>query len=363
MRLYLLTIISLIFCLPAYALTGTITVLEAPLFSKPDEKSKILQYYRKGDDLFIHSKASVKEIYDEELLRLTPGVSATEYNDPFLDQQETNQLQNIEHEKFYKTLTRRGKEAYILKEHVFLNYKDKRELTQKTIDFDHTDYRITEPLPSNYPLKAQSGYRGLYQFAIGRPNYSPYPYRDKIIDTDYNFIKEFQFVWSKEVPLERQKRFFFGFMTAFHFSSMKYLLNTQKSIQKNLRLYLGPYASYDIYQTKKNALTLFSSVQAILFDQMKIRIDSTEDAAAESRTYNSPFGLTALFGFQYQFFKNIHIFDTVIGAQSRITLPKKYIVRDASNNPQFWQSSSDNDSYQQELSTEVSLFIALQHSY
>ena len=53
--------------LNALALEGTILVLDAPIFAKPDETTKVIQYYRKGDKIYIHPSEAIRENYGDEV--------------------------------------------------------------------------------------------------------------------------------------------------------------------------------------------------------------------------------------------------------------------------------------------------------
>ena len=355
------TLLLLAFSFKIYAIDGTIVVLEAPLFKTPDETGKVIQYFRKGETIFIHSMEAFKDYFEDQELVEVAGVTPDPNTDPFIG--EKHVYKPSEDSKFYKTVSRQGGEAYILKEHVYIVYKDRREFSQKVVEHDHTDYRIAEPIPKGFPFIKRSGYRGQSQIALGQPNYKAYPYPDKIKDTEYSTSKEFNFVWSQAQTIDERKRFFFGLMTGFHVSAIKYLLNQEKSKQENVRFSLGPFASYDVYRTKKNAFNIYTSSQAYLYDKMKITVLSTVNTDKEERTYSTPISFSQLFGFNYQFFKSVYVFDTVIGSNVRINLPKYYKTTSSANNSNFWNSTSKNDDYYQPLSTEVSLYIGLQSYY
>jgi hypothetical protein len=344
-----------------HAIDGTIVVLEAPLFKTPDEASKVVQYYRKGETIFIHSMEAFHDYFEDEEIVQVRGIKADPNTDPFIGEGQVY-YPNPE-SKFYKTVSRNGSEAFILKEHVYIVYKDKREFSQKVIEHDHTDYRIAEPIPKKYPFIQESGYRGQTQLAFGQPNYKVYPFPDQIRDTEISTSKELNFVWSSAESVDSRKRFFFGFMAGFHFSSIKFLLSQQEANQENTRFSLGPFASYDVYRSKKGAFNIYTSSQAYLYDSMKITATNKLSNIKETREYASPIGLTQLLGFNYQFFKSIYTFDTIIGTNIRLNLPKNYSTTSAADTEDLWNSSSKTDNYDQPFSTEVSLFVGLQSYY
>ncbi len=360
-KLIIIFLTSAFYIQHCFAVTGQITVLESPLFSQPDETSKILQYKRKGAEIYIHKQEVIQDEFEDLSFNNPKGIKADKNKDLFIGDEKLYypELDG----KFFKTLTSNGQEAFVLKEHVFLILKDKRELSQKIIEHDHTDYRISEPLPKDYPFYSEEGYRGVSIFAFGIPNYSPYNYTEKVIDTEFSTSKEISFIWSRAEDVDYRKRFFFGLMTGLHHSSINFLTTNFKSTQENMRFFLGPLAGYDIYRTKENALNIYTSTQFYLYDKMKITIEDNNSEASEERSYQSNLGISQVFGANYQFFKIIHEFDVVLGLNGRINLPRTYTAESSAGNQEFWKSTGSNDSYSQDLTTELSLYFAFQSYY
>ena len=116
-RFYLLFTL-LILSLQASALEGMITVLEAPVWKKPNASSTIVQYLRRGDTVTIVD---------------TPVMNSNFV--PIWDN-----LKNY---------------AYIQAKHVKAFTADSRELNTKSLNQDPTDYRMDEPIPSNYPIPSK----------------------------------------------------------------------------------------------------------------------------------------------------------------------------------------------------------------
>lgn len=353
-------IILLLLPVQVFSLDGTITVLEAPIFAKPDEKTKVVQYYRKGDSIYIHPQEGFKDNYIELIEELTPGVEADLPEDPLFGEKP---YFPEEGGKFYKTISRNGKSAYVLKEHVILNFKDRREFNQKVIEHDHTDYRIAEPLPKNYPFDEDSGYKGQSQLAIGKSNFQAYPYSQDVFDTEINFSKEFNFIWSSAKKVNKEERFFFGVYTGMHFASVDYLLNTQKATQENIRLSLGPLASYDLLRDQERGLNVYLSIQAHLLDQMKITIKDPNSSSKEVRNYSTLFPISSVLGINYQFYETFSSFDTVLGTNVRFNLPKTYTANDKGSNSDFWQKTNETDNFHNPFTTEVNFYFGLQSYY
>lgn len=148
-----------------------------------------------------------------------------------------------------------------------------------------------------------------------------------------------------------------------HFSSITFLLNRQEAVQSNIRLSLGPFASYDIYRNKRYAFNVYTSSQYYFYDSMEISIKEREGELKESRAYKSNLSFSQLLGLNFQFFKSFYTFDSIIGSNVRINLPKNYTADQKGFVTSFWQNTSSDDSYSQPLTAEVSLFIGLQSYY
>lgn len=99
----------------AFSLEGMITVLEAPVWKKPSESSTITQYLRRGDTVTIADLPVI----------------------------------NSDFVPIWDSLTNT---AYIHTKHLKIFTADAKELQTKSLNQDPTDYRMDEPIPSNYPI-------------------------------------------------------------------------------------------------------------------------------------------------------------------------------------------------------------------
>ena len=358
MRHYLL----ILFLLPSFsfAIDGTITVIEAPLFYTPDESSKVIQYLRKGDRVYLHPSETYQDKYSFEEFKNLDETKIDNLDDPLLNEG-TIYRANTEN-KFLKTIAKDGREAYILREHVFIDFNDKRELNQPVISHDNTDYRLEEPINKNYPFIKSGNYRGQMSFSLGEPNYTAYPYQQRILDSSSELLKEVDFVWSRAEAIDKKNRFFFGAKGGLHFSKIKHLLETQSASQSNFRLTIGPYASYDTFKTESSVFNIYTSLQYHLVDRMEISI-SDNSGISDSRVYDTYLGFSGNLGFNYQIFKSVYTFDTIMGANLRMLAPREYTTNDNPQESSLWQSSSSKDSYNQPFTTEMSYFIGLQSYY
>jgi hypothetical protein len=345
----------------ALAIDGIITVLEAPIFSTADKSTPVVQYLRKGATLYIHSQEAFKDKYKDTNGLPTGDFKLIPDNDLLVGDKDIY-LPQINSE-YYKTITKSGAVGYILKEHVFLEYKDRRELSQKVIQKDNTDYRITEPLPKEYPFIVDGGYRGQFMYASGQPNYKSYPFKQKIIDSNYDLIKEFNFVWSRTEKFDPERRFYFGAMGGGHFSQINYILETQSAQQKSFRLYLGPYASYDTFKSTNYIFNIYTSLQFALYDSMDITIKDSLTSQSESRSYQNNFSIFPNIGANFQALKSFFVFDTVIGFNMKFLPPRTFTTTESASDTDLWQDISSTDKLQQTFRTELTYFLGVQSAY
>ncbi len=332
--------LTLFYSLNVLSFDGVIRVLEAPLFSTPSKDGKIIQYKRKGSKVYIHNSED----------SLVPISNNQKYYIPQSDH------------LFYKTLTDSRKEAYILKDHVFIHYHDKRELSQNKPLFDDTDYRIEEPLKEGYPFIQESGYRGQFIFGLGTSNFSAYPYRESIANTSFSYSKNISAVWSTAMSKDLTDRFYLGAYGGLSMQSGKFSTENQLGIQELFRFSIGPYISYDNYQTDKLVVSFFTTLQVNILDEVEVKLSSS-DGNSESRSYNTWFSLSPLIGFNFQFPKAVGIFDIYLGTSMKLHLPKKYQTSSTAKNDQYWRSTQAGDSYSQPLLAESHLYFGLQSFY
>lgn len=324
-------LIPLIWITHLHAIEGVVAVLEAPLFAIPNEQSKVIQYHRKGALIYIHSAGPHPESVDTSF--------------------------------FHKTIARNGKVAYVLKKHIILKTKDSQEFDQAMIEHDDTDYRLQEPLREGYPFFQKSGYKGLSQLAIGRSHFQAYPFTQNTEQTTANLSSEFSFIWSKLRKVESHSRFFFGVIFSFGTASIDYTLKAGEARQEQTRLGVGPLASYDLLRNKNYGLNIYFSIQAALIDKMDLTVQDTESGSSEQRAYNANFPFSGLLGMNYQFYKAFYVFDTVVGSNVRLNLPRNYQAQGTAKQTVLWNSTEQSDSFYQPLNNEINFYLGLQSYY
>lgn len=358
--------ILLLISLNAFSQEGVVVVLEAPLFKVPDQNTLVVQYLRKGDKIYIHPSELARDKYDGVIDETRGDVlkyddnHAKMYPDKLFSKGET--YFPDPGSKFYKTLSKNGADAYILKEHVYLLYKDMRELDQKVAKKDPTDYRIEEPLPKNYPLAQETGYRGQYLFSLGTPSTTSYPYTESIRDTGFDYNKELIIVWNRQVEWDVTRRFFFGGTFYFHSSNIEHTTKNITASENVFRIGAGPYLAYDIWRTEKYAINFFGAITFNFYDNIEIkqRITTEEinpQTLSDSREYKS-MHFSSRLGTQVFVREFLYELDLILGANINLELPHTYTAYTNPDYDEYWE-----DSFQKGWSVQQSYFVGLQVDY
>jgi hypothetical protein len=219
-------ILALLFTLNLWAGEAMITVLEAPIFRQESQDSKIVQYARKGQIIYIDER-DLKPEMDENFSYKESGISIPP---------STKKI-------FYKTLDKNGRDAFILGEHVKIIYKDFREFREKLTDLDPTDYRIAEPISDKFPfVKTNTKVINLF-FGTGPQRKISYPYSENIIYEEYQLRTAvgFNFFW----PKNDSQSFRWGINGAFFNGNSRFMLeNETKTYEQLGQFSLGPQMQF-----------------------------------------------------------------------------------------------------------------------
>lgn len=340
-----------------FAGDAVIAVLESPIFSKPSTNSKILQYKRKGDKVYIHQIYFRQDAFEDEEIISQKELQESEknYNKNYPDQYFSNKNHDM-NSKFYKTLTRSGREGYILKDHVFLYFNDKRELSQTSLERDKTDYRIEEPLPKAYPLITPTGYRGKVLFSLSTPTDQPYAYSENIRDTGFNFNKEANFIWAKQVSYDISRRFFFGGEFNIMSGQVFYTTSNIEATENQVRIGIGPYLSYDVFRHKRHILNIQGSLVFNFYDSKEVKQNFKDTNSSSSATYLSRY-FTPKIGMSYHLNDAFVELDLIIGLKAQLHSSRTYKLIQNSDE-EIWKQNFDT-----QFNLEQSYFLGLQTSY
>jgi hypothetical protein len=340
-----------------FAKNGTVVVLEAPIFSAPSTKSKVLQYKRKGDDIYIHSQAFRQDAFRIYMSTNKKQLSKSneKYQEDFPDPLFQEELLRS-YRDFYKTLTRSGRMGYVKKDHVFLYYEDIRELSQQLPEDDETDYRITEPLPKDYPLESVTGIRGQLLISLGTPTDQPYPYSQKIRDTGFDFNKEFSFIWARQVSFDKSERFFFGGELNIMTGESRYITTNIDAIESQVRVGMGPYLTYDLFRKDRHVFNIHGSLVLNFYDSKEVSQDFDTISDEKNVTYTSIY-FSPKVGMNYQYKKILADIDFIMGLKAITHAPHTYKAQGKINTG-IWVPE-----YEVGYSLEQSYYLGIQTAY
>lgn len=341
----ILILLSLFISLPVLAIEGVVVVLEAPLFHEPDDLSKIVQYTRKGDKIYLHPSTRHNNYANENIeLDLETEEQEQDSNPIF------SSYKYHEGDAYLMTLTKRGRPAYIKREHVEIYFEDARELSQQKLNFDPTDYRIEEPLPNGYPIAQLSGYRGSILIGTGTKNKTRYPFSNVESESNGNRLG-LMAIWAKQIEFDESGRFFFGGMTILNSFDRKVSLTSGNTGREEHRQFgVGPYISYDPFQSDEHVISINFSISANLINSVRVL---EESSSGLTETEFNKISITPRLGVMYQKKKVFRDFldFAVMGTMS---LEPSYTYNSSNSNAQV---------YKNELTLDLGLFAGFQSAY
>lgn len=326
------------------ATNATIVVLKAPMFEKPDLKSRIIHYVSKSDKIYLPDSQLPAPPNEIDYVRGTGH-----YNFVF-DESHS--------QPFYRTITRTGEEAYILKEHVKVIYADDRETLTPLSEYgrDKTDYRIPDPLPPEYPFWTPGRYRSVLSYNMGPARKENYPYPSFITQEEFATRKGVSLTLLKGVDFDPYDRFFYGMnFQAAKGNSQFVLENGTEFIEEFTYLSIGPYFSYDAFRLPRITITFAGGLTA---NYNSIAINgSNRFFGNEERTFKA-WSFTPRMGSHIAWTEVYLKTDVLLGAELQGELPFTLRSSDSTTNRNLW--NIDNDVYSYELGATFSIYIGLQ---
>lgn len=363
-------IFSLILFLPlkSMALEAVVTVLEAPLFRTPSYDAFVVQYKRKGDVIKIHPSLGNDRDMDEyspsvqklQHLKEKMRASPEYWQDPLFSTRE--EAVYYPEDEFIPTLDRQGNLAYILSQHIYIYFADRREFSQSIPAKDMTDYRLEEPLPRNYPFKIPTGYRGQFVMGFTQPYFESYPYEQSIQKKGYTAPIEFSGTLLREAPGNYQQRLFIGGTLSFRSFSNTYSFEDRRFSEETVyRFGLGPTISYDAFKGEKNRLNLSGTIILNLLDRFVIsqRLDDLVD----DRIYTG-YSLSPRINLQYHRKKILPEtdLDFVVGTSLEVSLATRYRAINGGGQEGWWQALG-NDQFTTDTTFNLGGYIGIQSAY
>ncbi|MCF8057750.1 MAG: hypothetical protein K9K67_00530 [Bacteriovoracaceae bacterium] len=332
---------------------GIITTLEAPIVRDVTIDAPTILTARKGDKIYIHDKYFIN------------GPLDVVYREN--DQQTSDDLKDLEteegYEKFYETIDKNGQTAYISRYYVKLITADIREFSQAVTPFrpDPNDYRISEPLPENYPIVSPNNYRAKLSFFVGPDLKSNYNYDSVLSEEDFTNRYGFDISYGRKAAWDDENRFYFGGILQAWTSQARFtLFDDRKATENRSQVGIGPYVSYDPWRFQNVRLTLQGSIMLNLTRNLIKQQDTI--GSDEERLFKG-ISLSPRLSSFFQMKTETLGVDIVGGMDIQFYLPQNLT---SSTQPQtaFWNEyGSNQDSVYIPFTAHWSLFVGVQTNY
>lgn len=329
------------------AAEGIVKVLEAPLYREENLDSKIVQYVRKGDKIYLYDGA----LRDEDYVPM---------DTVFVNENEIKIPERTNHSEFLATIDKQGQVAFISKKYVDILYLDDREFAQKPLKPDPTDYRLAEPLPREYPLYSPTGYRSFLTLGLGPNPKNNYQYRDRVKTEHYDYNYEFSAVFANKVSYDHRERFYFGGMVNFISTKSSFELENRNAQETQMKVGLGPYLSYDPFVSERLRITLFTSLQFNLLNQHSVAqsdpVTRKEETALFTGSTFSP-----RFGTYFTVPDFVEGLDLISGISLQTEWPRRLVNRAPVQYAGYWNQEK-NDTVDNAF-LHTALFLGFQKFY
>jgi hypothetical protein len=250
----------------------------------------------------------------------------------------------------------------VITSHIYVYFNDKRELEQKVIANDPTDYRLEEPLPKNYPLSTPEGYRGQFIFGITQPYFESYNYPDSIKTKGYTAPVDLSYTLLKKAPGNYQDRLFIGGGFNLKFWQNSYTFeDRRKSEEKGIKLGIGPTISYDAFKGEKNRINLSGTINVNIFDRLYVTQKSPVLETFEKREYYA-YSIAPKINLQYHRKGVMEDLDFILGTSIEMGSATTYHAKNAGKHPTWWQNTGD-DKFTTRTTFTLGGYVGLQSAY
>lgn len=347
MKYSLIFVFLFIFSTELFAAEGVIKVLEAPLYREENLDSPIVQYVRKGDKIYLYDGA----LRDEDYIHMDT-VFATEEVIKIPDRTNVSE--------FYATLDKQGQVAFIHKKYVDVLYLDKREFAQKPLKPDPTDYRLSEPLPKEYPLFTPTGFRSYLVAGMGPNSKNIYQYRERVKTEKYGYNQELSAMFSNKVAYDHRERLYFGGVVNFSNSRSNFDLESRSAEERQLKVGIGPYLSYDAFVTENYRISFYTSVTFNFINQHSVMQTDLASGRSETALFSGT-SFSPRFGTYINLPALAEGLDIVGGISIQSEWPRKLINRAPVQYAGYW-NQTENDQIDNAL-FQTALFLGIQKSY
>jgi hypothetical protein len=309
----------------AFANDAIVLVLQAPLLKEPQMNSTVLQYVRKGERVYVPNQIAA--------LRELP--------------------------EFIETFDKAGNLAYVPSRYLKIFTNDSKESLQsisKYNEYDPTDYRLEEPIPSTYPFSNYSFLKASFSLTLGNNVKSPYPYPKNFTNQEFNAEKGARVLITRRVSFDNYDRFYYGLIM--NISSVRNYFEFSGgdvSTENRSLLKFGPYISFDSFKSENLRFTLGTG---FTYNYHKASISySSSDGSAEERLF-SAFSLSPFVSAYAQIEKVIPAIDIIIGTDLTFYLNRNLKATSPAEFS-YWPS----DTIQEEMKPQANLYLGIQAKY
>lgn len=339
---------SIIIQVSASAGFGQIIVLSAPMLKYPDWDSKVMYELRNGDKVYIHDKHFGVPTADHAFTQSDEAAQAVQDENDLLE--------------FFETTDKSGRTAYIPAKYIKLIYNDFREMKYgvRPVPFDPTDYRLIEPIADDFPFYHANKIRTIFSFHYG-PSYKVnYPHTFPIYEEEFSDSMGFSLQYLKKVSFDKDNNVFFGGSFQFHFQQSQFeLTNLNTSWEDLWQLSIGPYISYDSYNSLHHRITIAGSI-SLNFWIMYVSI-GTEDSF-ETRQYIE-WTLTPKISSYWQWKKVFNDIDFILGAEFQFAHNATLDATDSASRASYWQDTTVNDAVELPFGGMITFVLGVQSTF
>ena len=321
---------------PLFALEAVVKVLEAPVFSKEEKNSKVVEYRKKGEVIKIFPQKKILFLSDSDV-------------EIFLEKNE-----------FIPIIDKSGQKSYILANHLFILFENSQEFQETARIRDDTDYRLNEPLPTSYPLGSSHTHRSQITLGLNHFIFENYPYPE-----DYSrkgFLTQSEFVYSlfKMTPPSFHQRLFWGGHLSYKtHSNSFYFLSKRRADEKGHKLGIGPSVMYDAYKANNHQLSILGNLSYIFYETLFITQQTSEQE--ESKRFWGQ-SLSLSFTPQWQIKHFLGGLDLILGAKMEYVMGSYLRTKEKSRYPIWWRSTGE-EKFWTKPSVNLGFFCGLQSFY
>lgn len=317
---------------------GIVVSFEAPLLDRPSlYGSQVIQMVSRGDKIFLHSQ----------------------------DIRQSNDIVDGKYAQgFFKTLDRRGEDAYIERRFVKVIYNDKRELQSSIRPYknhDPRDYRLEEPLPDFYPFVEFEKYKTQLSFALGPSQRAIYPYPQKTIREDYRVRRGLSFMFGRRIPSDKSNRFFLGGKSHLLFQTSELFFEdfNIESKESLAQWGVGPYISYTFLRSENYYFDIYG---AATINYHRLLIQMRDPQFAENRLFTG-FSLTPQLGTQIVYPDFFPLLGLIIGLEAQYNIRSRLGPRDEGGEVEGLWRGDKKDRFNLSTGGNYTVYVGLQRSF